>query len=111
MLQRSMLDEGENMRRLRRVCWLLVALLVPFTASAEVAVDVLSDGFVRAGEFEVAINKSQVLKVDQPFNELLISNPEIALEIISSRWLPVQPSLDATSVWRGGETEVPRIVG
>jgi pilus assembly protein CpaC len=73
-----MLDKGENMRRLRGVCWLLVALLVPFTASAEVAVDVLSDGFVRAGEFEVAINKSQVLKVDQPFNELLIGNPEIA---------------------------------
>ena len=41
-------------------------------------VDVLGDGFVHAGEFEVAINKSQVLKIDQPFNELLIGNPEIA---------------------------------
>ena len=64
-----------------RVCWLLVALLVPFTAStskAEVAVDVLSDGFVHAGEFVVPINKSQVLKVDQPFTELLIGNSEIA---------------------------------
>src|SRR5262245_65611370 len=33
---------------------------------------------IHAGEFVVPINKSQVLRVDQPFTELLIGNPEIA---------------------------------
>ncbi len=47
-------------------------------AAAEVAVDALGGDLIHAGEFEVALNKSQVLKVDQPFTELLIGNPEIA---------------------------------
>ena len=48
------------------------------TAQAQVAVDSLGGELIHAGEFVVPINKSQVLKVDQPFTELLIGNPEIA---------------------------------
>ena len=47
-------------------------------AQAQVAVDNLDPESIHAGEFVVPINKSQVLKVDQPFTELLIGNPEIA---------------------------------
>ncbi|MGH6894189.1 MAG: type II and III secretion system protein family protein, partial [Dongiaceae bacterium] len=47
-------------------------------ATAQVAVDALGADLIHAGEFVVPINKSQVLKVDQPFTELLIGNPEIA---------------------------------
>ena len=48
------------------------------SAWAQVAVDALNADQINAGEFVVPINKSQVLKVDQPFSELLIGNPEIA---------------------------------
>jgi pilus assembly protein CpaC len=47
-------------------------------AWAQVAVDALDVDQINAGEFVVPINKSQVLKVDQPFTELLIGNSEIA---------------------------------
>lgn len=47
-------------------------------ATAQVAVDAMGAELIHAGEFVVPINKSQVLKVDQPFTELLIGNPEIA---------------------------------
>ncbi|HET6156707.1 MAG TPA: type II and III secretion system protein family protein [Dongiaceae bacterium] len=47
-------------------------------ARAQVAVDALDVDQINAGEFVVPLNKSQVLKVDQPFTELLIGNPEIA---------------------------------
>jgi pilus assembly protein CpaC len=47
-------------------------------ARAQVAVDNIGAETIHAGEFVVPINKSQVLKVDQPFTELLIGNPEIA---------------------------------
>jgi pilus assembly protein CpaC len=53
-------------------------LLVGTGAHAQVAVDVLDSDQINAGEFVVPINKSQVLKVDQPFTELLIGNPKIA---------------------------------
>ena len=43
-----------------------------------VEIDPLGNELIHAGEFVVPINKSQVLKVDQPFTELLIGNPEIA---------------------------------
>ena len=59
---------------------LLVATLAVSAgqARAEVAIDALGADMIHAGEFVVPINKSQVLKVDQPFTELLIGNPEIA---------------------------------
>jgi pilus assembly protein CpaC len=47
-------------------------------AQAQVAVDNLGAETIHAGEFVVPINKSQVLKVDQPFTELLIGNSQIA---------------------------------
>ena len=58
----------------------LVALIaVPFGAArAQVAIEPLLTETIHAGEFAVPINKSQVLRVDQPFTELLIGNPEIA---------------------------------
>ena len=58
----------------------LVALIaVPFGgARAQVAIEPLLTETIHAGEFAVPINKSQVLRVDQPFTELLIGNPEIA---------------------------------
>lgn len=54
-------------------------LAVPMQATwAQVAINPLGDDVVHAGEFVVPVNKSQVLRVDQPFTELLIGNPEIA---------------------------------
>src|SRR5919109_717425 len=60
---------------------LLLAIMLAVAgaeARAQVAIDALGADLIHAGEFIVPINKSQVLKVDQPFTELLIGNPEIA---------------------------------
>ena len=60
---------------------LSVAVLLaaaPQGARAQVAIDPLGADVIHAGEFVVPVNKSQVLRVDQPFTELLIGNPEIA---------------------------------
>ena len=69
-------------RFLERAAWgltLAIALAVAGSnAQAQVAVDAMGADLIHAGEFVVPINKSQVLKVDQPFTELLIGNPEIA---------------------------------
>jgi len=68
-------------RLFKRVCALLIAAMLTLAggaAQAQVAVDALGAELIHAGEFVVPINKSQVLKVDQPFTELLIGNPEIA---------------------------------
>src|ERR1700741_2824808 len=56
----------------------LLLAMVGLEARAQVAVDALGGELIHAGEFVVPLNKSQVLKVDQPFTELLIGNPEIA---------------------------------
>jgi pilus assembly protein CpaC len=70
------------LRFLERAAWgltLAIALAVAGSdAQAQVAVDAMGADLIHAGEFVVPINKSQVLKVDQPFTELLIGNPEIA---------------------------------
>jgi pilus assembly protein CpaC len=70
---------------LRSLKRLHLALLFALTVGATVAhaqtpveIDPLGSELIHAGEFIVPINKSQVLKVDQPFTELLIGNPEIA---------------------------------
>ena len=67
---------------LKRVGLLMpLALLLTLTsvqARAQVAVDSMGGDVIHAGEFVVPINKSQVLKVDQPFTELLIGNSDIA---------------------------------
>lgn len=48
------------------------------SASAQTAVTTQVGTSRYAGEFEVAINKSQILKVDQVFSDLLVGNPKIA---------------------------------
>jgi len=65
----------------RTVLWLPLAVMLAMAggeARAQVAVDAMGAELIHAGEFVVPLNKSQVLKVDQPFTELLIGNPEIA---------------------------------
>lgn len=65
----------------RAVLYLSAAVLLAASiagARAQVAVDSLDADLIHAGEFVVPVNKSQVLRVDQPFTELLIGNPEIA---------------------------------
>src|ERR671924_171210 len=65
--------------RARAVLLLAIMLAVAGAeARAQVAIDALGADLIHAGEFIVPINKSQVLKVDQPFTELLIGTPEIA---------------------------------
>ena len=46
-------------------------------AIAQVSVVSDSDGF-RAGELQVPVNKSQVLRVDRPYGKALVGNPDIA---------------------------------
>ena len=48
------------------------------SASAQATVTTQVGTSRYAGEFEVAANKSQILKVDQPFADLLVGNPKIA---------------------------------
>ena len=50
------------------------ALLAAQSASAQVSV---ADG-VHAGELDVPVNKSQVLRADRPYSKALIGNPDIA---------------------------------
>jgi len=57
--------------------WLL-ALTFAVQASAQPRILVQSDETRHAGEFNVAINKSQVLQLDVPFQDLLVGNSEIA---------------------------------
>jgi pilus assembly protein CpaC len=65
-------------RTVLRLMLAIMLAMVGAAAQAQVAVDNLGAETIHAGEFVVPINKSQVLKVDQPFSELLIGNPEIA---------------------------------
>jgi pilus assembly protein CpaC len=69
-----------NSRKWLGFCGLLMLMtgLGVGGAVAQVAVDAMGADLIHAGEFVVPVNKSQVLKVDQPFTELLIGNPEIA---------------------------------
>jgi pilus assembly protein CpaC len=69
------------MKRIRIGCGLALMLLMGIAFSpafGQVAVDMTGGDAVHAGEFVVPVNKSQILKVDQPFTELLVGNPKIA---------------------------------
>ena len=58
-----------------------VAALIPvaaFSTPAAAQVSVMSSDDVRAGQLDVPINKSQVLKSDRPFAKAMVGNPEIA---------------------------------
>ena len=52
------------------------AFVAAAPASAQIAVSESDE--VRAGELDVPLNKSQVLRTDRPFAKALIGNPEIA---------------------------------
>src|ERR1044071_3586837 len=68
-----------NSRKWLGFCGMLMLLAsLGGGAAAQVAVDAMGADLIHAGEFVVPLNKSQVLKVDQPFTELLSGNPEIA---------------------------------
>jgi pilus assembly protein CpaC len=56
----------------------LIAALIPTMASAQAVRTVGSDESVHAGQIDVPVNKSQVLRVDRPFTQALIGNDEIA---------------------------------
>jgi len=57
---------------------LAAAVWLSGAASAQVRVTTETGSGVHAGEFVVPLNKSQILKVDRTFNEILVGNPEIA---------------------------------
>ena len=52
------------------------AIALPTAAAAQVAV--VSSNEVHAGQLDVPVNKSQVVRSDRPFAKALIGNPEIA---------------------------------
>ena len=54
----------------------LMPVMLPAAASAQVSIVAAED--VSAGQLDVPINKSQVLRSDRPFAKALIGNPEIA---------------------------------
>ena len=55
----------------------LLATAAANPALAQVSVVSDSDG-VRAGELQVPVNKSQVLRVDRAYGKALVGNPDIA---------------------------------
>ncbi len=60
---------------------IMLAGLVPAVAlpgSAAAQVSVVSSDEVHAGQLDVPVNKSQVLRSDRPFAKALIGNPEVA---------------------------------
>ena len=56
----------------------LVALAISAQSWAQPKIVIQSDETRHAGEFVIAINKSQVLQLDVPFADLLVGNSEIA---------------------------------
>ncbi len=65
---------AKNLKRLALCAAAVGALLAAQPALAQVSV---AQG-VAAGELEVPVNKSQVLRSDQPYTKALIGNPDIA---------------------------------
>lgn len=59
-------------------CALALTFAAVATAQAQSVSAVDPSGGQHAGTFEVPVNKSQVLRVDQPFGQALIGNPDIA---------------------------------
>ena len=55
-----------------------IAVGVAGVAAAQPTISTLSDNSSFAGDFEVPVNKSQILKVDRPFKDILVGNPKIA---------------------------------
>jgi pilus assembly protein CpaC len=57
-------------------CGVLVGLAAG--AAGQPSITTMSDKTSFAGDFEVPVNKSQILKVDRPFKDILVGNPKIA---------------------------------
>jgi pilus assembly protein CpaC len=59
---------------------LACGILIGLTAGAagQPSITTMSDKSSFAGDFEVPVNKSQILKVDRPFKDILVGNPKIA---------------------------------
>lgn len=56
-----------------------LALASAFAAAPAIAqVQIISGDDIRAGQLDVPVNKSQVLRTDRPFAKALVGNPEIA---------------------------------
>src|SRR3546814_3985136 len=55
-----------------------IGLAQPDQAWGQASVSVEADGTRHAGQFVVPVNKSQVLRLDVPFADLLVGNAEIA---------------------------------
>ena len=56
----------------------LVAMAIAVQSWAQPKIVIQSDETRHAGEFVIPINKSQVLQIDVPFEDLLVGNSEIA---------------------------------
>ncbi|QDP19473.1 type II and III secretion system protein family protein [Sphingomonas xanthus] len=56
----------------------IIAMPASFALPAAAQVMVSEADDIRAGELQVPVNKSQVLRVDRPYAKALIGNPEIA---------------------------------
>src|SRR5262245_33837505 len=73
---------GERMIRRVRVCMalqlLLIAVAIAPALAARPSIMTPQGSPLHAGEFVVALNKSEIIQVDQPFSELLVGNPKIA---------------------------------
>jgi pilus assembly protein CpaC len=76
-MTRTVLDSF-GLRALLWSVFCLVALAVAGQAAAQTSIVSKIDETKHAGEFVVPVNKSQVLRVDVPFADLLVGNPEIA---------------------------------
>ena len=59
-------------------CSIAATGLGPIAAPAAAQVRVVADDGVSAGQLDVPLNKSQVVRSDRPFAKALIGNPEIA---------------------------------
>ncbi|MBV9527435.1 MAG: type II and III secretion system protein family protein [Sphingomonas sp.] len=66
-----------SLRALRRASAAGAILAIAFAAQPALAQVTLAEG-VHAGELDVPVNKSQVLRADRPYAKALIGSPEIA---------------------------------
>ena len=65
-------------RTLKRgaLCTALAMVMAATPAMAQISISSGDD--IRAGELEVPLNKSQVIRVDRPYSKALLGNPDIA---------------------------------
>ena len=69
---------------------LTAVAVVPTAAAAQPVVASDSDG-VHAGQLDVAVNKSQVLRVDRPYAKALVGNPGSREHVHDMTWRNSHP--------------------